>query len=152
MDDFDFRGGWVQSPVVLATAVDIELLVHCLVLEHEQRRERRHHVHRFAECDNCVLVGRGSVGDKSVDFETRPGSWQVAGFGGDIADWQFATELLAVQRAGYGDGFERFCFQRKAGGGRDFLAVGDCLGKGQETDSLSAAVDFQIDQPWCVQR
>ena len=127
MDDFDFLRSRIQSPVILAASVDIELHVHGLVFEHQERREWRHHIHRFAKCDDRVFVGGGSVGDKPVDFKTCPGSRKVVSLRGDICYRQLSSEGLSIQRAGYGDGLEWFCLQRQTGDGDDFLAVCDCL-------------------------
>ena len=56
VDDRDLRRAGVHGPVVLAAAVHLELLVHLLVFQHQQRRERRHHVHRLAQLDDRRLV------------------------------------------------------------------------------------------------
>ena len=139
--------------MVLAAAVHLELLVHGLVFEHEQRGERRHHVHGLREPDDLVLVLGCVFGQEAVDLQLGPGARQVVGVLGDIRDRNVAVPGLAVERAGDGDGFGHRRADaprspsRDAGDGADFFALGDRAGVTQEPDALSVVHDVDVQKP-----
>ena len=110
VDDLNFRGGSVQSPVVFATAVDVVLLVHFLIFEDQQRRERRHHIHRLTQRDDRVFVLRRSQRDEPVDLQAGPASRQVVGILYDLLHFDCLLERLAVEQSRHDDRLRQIVF------------------------------------------
>ncbi len=122
----------VERPVVLAAAVDLELLVHRVVLEDEQRREGRHHVRRLAQRDHCLAVLLAVLGAEPLDLEPRPLAREVASAVVDARDLEQAHERLTIQRARHGHEVGQRVAGRDTRDGRDLLAVPDGVGEGEE--------------------
>ena len=109
--------------MVLPPAVDLVLLVHRLVFEHQQRRERAHHVHRLAELDDPLLVLLGPERHQTVDLLLGPHPRQRTGALADFFDWDGLRERFAVELPGHRDALGRVAFVAVLPDGAQLFAV-----------------------------
>ncbi len=141
--------------MIFATSIDVVLRVHFFVFQHQQRRERTHHIHRLAQPNNLVLVLHSPIRNQSINLQFRPTARQMLRLLSNPFYFHPAFPRLAVQQSRDNDRLWQVLAGSAPSHGADFFALNNRVGeiqKGGFATLRPGLCDFDIQQPWRIQQ